>query len=138
MALDGTLILVSNVPDMAAPDVVSQFNRLADIETCFSLSKHQLEIASLDRRRKTRLQQHAMIGYLVYFLHRLMRMRLTRKGYDLSPEQLLERLELVQCHSVQLPKGRQFNTVTHIDATLRALFEALDIDPPTRERILRR
>jgi hypothetical protein len=138
MALDGTLILVSNVSDMAAPDIVSQYKNLAEIEHCFSISRHQLEIASLDRRRGARLQEHTLINYLVFAIRHLLRARLAGQGIDLAPDQLLERLDAIQCHTVRLPNNRQFKTLNKLPSNLEVLLQAIEVEQPTRERILRR
>ena len=58
-AMDGKLLLVSNVPDLSAQQIVARYKSLADIERGFHVLKSEIEIAPVFHRLPERIRAHA-------------------------------------------------------------------------------
>jgi len=132
--LDGKLILLTNVEDLSADEIVSRYKALADIERGFRVLKSEIEIAPVYHRLPKRIRAHAGICFMALLLHRVMRMRLKAKGVGLSPERVLAQLKQIQHHSVMLNEQR-LTGITKLEAEQLKLFEALGIDRPTESAL---
>jgi hypothetical protein len=88
-AMDGKLLLVTNVADLTPKEVVRRYKALADIERGFRVLKSEIEIAPVFHRLPDRIKAHASICMLALILYRVMRQRLKMSGSDLSPEAAL-------------------------------------------------
>lgn len=99
--LDGKLVLLTNVSDLGAEDIVARYKALADIERGFRVLKRDLEIAPVYHRLPDRIRAHAMICFLALLLHRLLRMRLKAGRLGMSVERALEKLR------TQVPQPRR-------------------------------
>ena len=135
LALDGKLIVVTNVPAWDAAEVIARYKTLADIERGFRVLKSQLEIAPVHHRRADRIRAHTLICFLALVIQRLLRQRLRTSALELSPATVLERLEAVQYHTVRLVTGQGISNLGQIAPPLRQLFTAIDVEMPTRARI---
>lgn len=135
LALDGKLIVVTNVPELSAAQVIARYKDLADIERGFRVLKSQLEIAPVHHRRADRIRAHTLICFLALVLQRLLRHRLRQSALELSPAMVLERLEAVQYHSVRLVTGQVISNLGQIAPPLRQLFKAIAVEVPTRTRV---
>lgn len=127
---DGKLVLLTNVADFSAEQIVSRYKSLADIERGFRVLKSDLEIAPVFHRLPDRIRAHALICFLALVLYRVMRMRLKANGSTHSPKTTLELLRRLQKHRVQLGEQR----LTGIGKTTPQqleLFAALAIKHPT-------
>jgi len=96
--MDGKLLLVTNVADLAPTEVVQRYKSLADIERGFHVLKSEIEIAPMYHRLPDRIRAHALICFIALVLHRVMRMRLKAAGSKASPERALELLRQLQRH----------------------------------------
>ncbi|MCG5528853.1 MULTISPECIES: IS1634 family transposase [Halorhodospira] len=132
--LDGKLVLLTNVPDLGAEDVVARYKSLADIERGFRVLKRDLEIAPVYHRLPERIYAHAAICFLALLLHRVMRMRLKHRGASISVERALEALKQLQFHGVNI-EGHRLTGITRPDAVQLDLFDQLEVTPPTKEAI---
>lgn len=99
--LDGKLLLLTNVTDLAPAEIVSRYKSLADIERGFRVLKSELEIGPVYHRLPQRIRAHAAICFMALILHRVMRMRLKQAGDARSPERALEELRRIQHHEVR-------------------------------------
>jgi len=135
LALDGKLVIVSNVSDMKAAELVARYKDLADIERGFHVLKSHLEIAPVFHRLPERIRAHTMICFLALVLHRLMRSRLRKARLDVSPDTLLAKLKRIQHHGVTLAPGRRLRGVTTPTPEQRSLFDAIEVDVPTRKAV---
>ncbi len=132
--LDGKLILLTNVPDMSADEIVSRYKALADIERGFRVLKSEIEIAPVYHRLPKRIRAHAGICFMALLLHRVMRMRLKDSTLGITPERALSRLKQVQYHSVMLNEQR-LTGITKLESEQLRLFEALGIEKPTAQHL---
>lgn len=73
---DGKLVLLTNVSDFSAEQIVSRYKSLADIERGLRVLKSDIEIARVFHRLPERIRAHALICFLALVLYRVMRMRL--------------------------------------------------------------
>jgi transposase len=135
LMLDGKLVLVSTVKELAAADVVARYKGLADIERSFRVAKSTLELAPVYHRLPERIRAHTMICFLALVIHRVMQARLKRASLDLSPERVLYMLKGVQKHRAQLASAKVLEGVTTLKAEQRLLFEALEVNPPTLKEV---
>jgi transposase len=95
---DGKLVLVTNVHDFPAAEIVERYKALADIERGFRVLKSDLEIAPVYHRLPDRIKAHALICFMALVLYRVMRMRLKAHGSPLSPKTAIEILGRIQQH----------------------------------------
>jgi len=126
---DGKLVLLTNVADFSAEQIVSRYKSLADIERGFRVLKSDIEIAPVFHRLPERIRAHALICFLALVLHRVMRMRLKAHGNTHSPKTTLELLRRLQKHRVQLG-NQQLTGIGRTSAQQLELFAALDIKNP--------
>lgn len=101
-AIDGKLLLVSNVPDMSAHEIVARYKSLADIEHGFHVLKSEIEIAPMFHWLPERIRAHASICLMALVIHRFMRQRLKLADSTLSPEAALRQLRRDQLHQVRI------------------------------------
>ena len=135
LQLDGKLVLISNVRDLAAEQLVAQYKDLADIERGFRIMKNQLEIAPVYHRLPDRIRAHTFICFLALVIQRVLRYRLHRSPLGVSPEELLYRLRTVQRHSIRLATGKELSGISTIAPEQRSLFEAAGVPLPTMKRL---
>ena len=129
--MDGKLMLVTNVQDMTAADVVRRYKSLADIERGFRVLKSEIEIAPVFHRLPERIKAHASICFMALILYRVMRERLKRAGSDLSPESALADLRHIQRHTVSIDNGAPIQGVSTIHPRQADVLAALSIKKPT-------
>jgi transposase len=131
---DGKLILVSNVRDLNAEQLVQRYKSLADIERGFRVLKSEIEIAPVYHRLPERIRAHAFICFLALVLHRLMRLRLKQAGSSLSPGRAIELAQRIHYHRLTL-RHREIDGVTKLTAEQKELFDNLGVERPTTETI---
>lgn len=83
------MLLVTNVADLSAAQIVERYKSLADIERGFKVLKSGIEIASVFHRLPERIRPHAIICFMALILYRVRRQRLKAAGYSASPETAL-------------------------------------------------
>jgi len=105
--MDGKLILVTNVREPAAADVVARYKALADIER----------------------------GFLALVLYRVLRMRLKDRGGLYSPERALEIARRIQFHQVTLHQQHTASGLATLSAEQKELFDALNFPTPTADAV---
>lgn len=126
---DGKLVLLTNVEDFTAAQIVERYKSLADIERGFRVLKSDLAIAPVYHRLPDRIRAHALICFLALLLYRVMRMRLKQHGSVHSPKTALELLRRIQQHRVTI--GTQHLTgIGKITPQQLQLFEALTVKAP--------
>ena len=128
--MDGKLLLVSNVKDLTAQEIVSRYKLLADIERGFRVLKSEIEIAPVYHRLPERIRAHASICFMALILYRVMRQRLKQAGSSLSPEMALESLRRIQRHTVRIDNGVPMTGVSTIDPLQAKVLAALNIKEP--------
>ncbi|MDE3010183.1 MAG: IS1634 family transposase, partial [Pseudomonadota bacterium] len=134
--MDGKLLLVTNVADMAPERMIERYKSLADIERGFKVLKSELEIGPVYHRLPDRIRAHAMICFLALILHRVMRMRLRAANAGVTPERALESLQRIQHHKVLLNQGAPLTGVSMMTAEQTAVLKALKVTKPSDDRQL--
>ena len=129
--MDGKLMLVTNVQDMAPDEVVRRYKSLADIERGFKVLKSEIEIAPVFHRLPERIKAHASICFMALILYRVMRQRLKLAGSPLSPEAALADLRRIQRHTVSIDRGAPIHGVSTIQPSQVEALAALNIKKPT-------
>jgi hypothetical protein len=126
---DGKLVLMTDIDDLPADEVIARYKALADIERGFRVLKSDIEIAPVHHRLPERIRAHAMICFLALLLHRVLRSRLRQHDSPLSPQRALELLRQIQRHRVDIGDQR-FDGLTRIAPDQRDLFEQLKLPRP--------
>lgn len=133
-AMDGKLLLVTNVQDLSPQDIVAHYKSLADIERGFKVLKSEIEIAPVHHRLPQRIRAHAMICFMALILQRVTRARLKQNPIKevQSPERALSILRRVQTHRVTPAASKNPITgVSHIDDEQLAILDVFQATKPT-------
>ena len=130
-AMDGKLLLVSNVPDLSAQQIVARYKSLADIERGFHVLKSEIEIAPVFHRLPERIRAHASICFMALVLHRVMRQRLKLAGSALSPEAALRQMRQVQRHRVRIDGAEPIAGISTLHQDQADTLDALKIKKPS-------
>ena len=126
---DGKLVLLTNVTDFSAAEILARYKSLADIERGFRVLKSDLEIAPVYHRLPERIRAHALICFLALVLYRVMRLRLKASGSTTSPKTALEILRRIQQHQVAIG-DHAYRGVSKTTPEQLALFDALTLPKP--------
>jgi transposase len=129
--MDGKLMLITNVRDMTANEVVRRYKSLADIERGFKVLKSEIEIAPVFHRLPERIRAHASICFMALILYRVMRQRLKLAGSELSPEAALADLRRIQRHTVTIDRSAPIHGVSTVQPRQAAALAALNVKKPT-------
>jgi transposase len=130
--MDGKLLLVSNVAELTAPELVERYKALADIERGFRVLKSEIAIAPVYHRLPERIRAHASLCFMALILYRAMRMRLAQAGSDLSPEAALARLRRIQRHTIAIDGSTPISGISSIDNAQASVLAALKIGKPAQ------
>jgi transposase len=129
--MDGKLMLITNVKDMAPLEVIWRYKSLADIERGFRVLKSEIDIAPVFHRLPERIKAHASICFMALILYRVMRQRLKLAGSDLSPEAALAELRRIQRHTVCIDNGAPIPGVSTLQPSQAQTLAALNVNKPT-------
>ena len=135
-AMDGKLLLVTNVEDLEPTEIVNRYKALADIERGFRVLKSDIEIAPVFHWLPDRIRAHAALCFIALILHRVMRQRLKLANSDLSPQAALATVRPIQSHRVLIDDQPPITGISAINAAQAAVFTALRIDKPSKDRQL--
>ena len=135
--MDGKLLVVTNVRDMDAPQVIERYKSLADIERGFKVLKSELEIGPVYHRLPERIRAHASICFMALILHRVMRMRLREGKTGLTPERALQSLKRIQHHRVSINGAEPLSGVSSMTAEHNEMLKALRVKTPSQNQQLR-
>ena len=132
-AMDGKLLLVTNVPDLDPEAVVAQYKALADIERGFKILKSEIEIGPVHHRLPDRIRAHALICFIALVLQRVMRDRLRKQPVEQvgSPERALSILRRVQTHRIQFEGQKPLTGISTLDTEQTAILASLNVKKPT-------
>jgi transposase len=131
--LDGCYVLKTDVPKVEIPDAATLHDRYKDltfVEKAFRTMKtSHLEIRPVYVRKKSRTSAHAFTVMLAYIL--LMRLEEVWRDFDFTVEEGIKILSMLCAHEVELDDDEGFLSVAQPRESIRLLFEACDISPPT-------
>lgn len=134
--MDGKLLVVTNVADMAPDKIIERYKSLADIERGFKVLKSELEIGPVYHRLPERIRAHASICFMALILHRVMRMRLRAANTGLTPERALQSLRRIQHHRVSINGATPLAGVSSITAEHSDMLKALKVKTPSQSQQL--
>jgi transposase len=129
--MDGKLLLVTNVVDLAPDGVVNRYKSLVDIKRGFRVLKSEIEIGPIYHRLPDRIRAHASICFMALILYRVMRARLRAGETALSPERALANLHRIQHHRVTLNGAQPLTVILSTSKEQTAILSALTIKKPT-------
>ena len=134
-AMDGKLLLVTNVKDLVPEEIVKRYKSLADIERGFKMLKSDIEIGPVYHRLPDRIRAHAYICFIALVLARVMRARLHRTPVPdvQSPERALSMLRKIQTHKVTFDAQTPITGISAIDTEQTAVLASLEVKKPTAD-----
>ncbi len=100
--MDGKLLVVTHVQDMAPDKVIERCKSLADTKRGFKLLKSELEIRPVYHWLPKHIRAHASTCFVALILHRVTRMRLRAANTGVTPERALQSLKRIQHHRVSV------------------------------------
>jgi hypothetical protein len=132
-AMDGKLLVVTNVSDLRAQEVVARYKSLADIERGFKVLKSEIEIGPVHHRLPDRIRAHAMTCFIALMIRRVMRARLNAHPVDdvIPPERALWCLRRIQTHRVILYGSKMIAGISSISQAQAEILESLGVKKPT-------
>ena len=130
--MDGKLLVVTNVQDLAPDKVIERYKSLADIERGFKVLKSELEIGPVYHRLPERIRAHASICFMALILHRVMRMRLRAANTGITPERALQALKRIQHHRVSINGAAPLSGVSSMTPEQNAVLAALQVKQPSQ------
>ena len=130
--MDGKLLVVTNVQDMAPDKVIERYKSLADIERGFKVLKSELEIGPVYHRLPERIRAHASICFMALILHRVMRMRLRAANTGITPERALQSLKRIQHHRVSINGATPLCGVSSMTTEHNVVLTALKVKQPSQ------
>ncbi len=128
--MDGKLLLLTKVPDLAPQEVVSRDKALANIERLFWVLKSETDIAPVYHRLTQRIRAHAMLCFMALILHRVLRHLLKLANNELSPEQALAQLRRIQRHSVSINRAAPTVGISTVNTEQAKVLAALNVKKP--------
>jgi transposase len=134
--MDGKLLVVTNVQDMASKKVIERYKSLADIERGFKVLKSELQIGPVHHRLPERIRAHASICFMALILHRIMRMRLRAGDTAITPERALQALKLIQHHRVSINGAPPLSGVSSMTPEHNQMLKALKVKTPSHSHQL--
>lgn len=132
-AMDGKLLLVSNVTDFEPRQIVQRYKALADIERGFRVLKSEIEIAPVFHRLPERIKAHAALCFMALIVYRVMRQRLDRAGSTLSPEAALAKLRRIQHHRIEIDATTRVSGVSTLHREHTEVLAALKVARPPHD-----
>ena len=129
--MDGKLLVVTNVHDMAPDKVIERYKSLADIERGFKVLKSELEMGPVNHRLPGRIRAHASISFMALILHRVMRVRLRAANTGITPERALQCLQRIEHHRVSINGAPPLSGVSSMTAEQSEVLAALQIKTPS-------
>ena len=134
--MDGKLLVVTNVQDMAPEKIIERYKSLADIERGFKVLRSELEIGPVYHRLPERIRAHASICFMALILHRVMRMRLRAANTGITPERALQALKRIQHHQVSINGAPPLCGVSSMTDEHNAMLTALKVKKPKQSEQL--
>ena len=129
--MDGKLLLVTNVTDLAAAAVVERYKALADIERGFRVLKSEIEIGPVYHRLPQRIRAHAAICFMALILYRVMRAKLRAAQNSITPEKALAKLRRIQHQKIILNKTQPVTGLSTITKEHAGILATLNVKKPT-------
>lgn len=134
-AMDGKLLLVSNVKDLEPEQIVSRYKSLADIERGFKVLKSEIEIGPVHHRLPDRIRAHALICFVALVIQRVIRGRLQQSPVEevVSPERALSVLRQIQTHRVNMENGKPVTGLSQISDQQLTILTSLQVPKPSKK-----
>ena len=126
---DGKLVLVTNVADLSASEIVTRYKNPADIERASECSRATSRSHPYSTACPIAIRAHALICFLALVLYRVMRMRLKASGSSASPKTALEMLRRIQKHRATIGE-RTYTGISKTTPEQLDLFAVMSLPKP--------
>jgi len=111
---------------------------LTQIEDCFRIEKHDLDLRPVFHHTQERVQAHILVCFLSLVLWRTLQQWMEGRGLGSAPRKLLEEMAEVRSLDVVLPTGSgqsvRLRSVSRPEPHLAILLERLDLPLPNRPK----
>ena len=127
-AWDGLLGVITNDKDMAAPEVLSHYHNLYQVEDAFRVTKHDLAVRPVFHWKPDRVSAHIAICFTAYALVKHMQYRIRLLYQKLSAEKIRHTLLKVQTSVLyDRQKKIRYGLPSRMSADARKIYEVLKI-----------
>ncbi len=135
---DGAYLLRTNLEGRDAKELWHTYIGLTQIEDCFRITKHDLDLRPIFHRREDRTQAHILVCFLSLAMWRTLQHWMETSGLGTAPRKLLEELAEVRSLDVVLPTGAgreiRLRTVSRPERHLSILLDRLGLPMPNRPK----
>jgi transposase len=138
---DGYYLLRTNLQGRDARTLWRTYIGLTQIEDCFRVTKHDLDLRPIFHHRPDRTQAHILVCFLSLAMWRTLEHWMSTCGLGTAPRKLLEELAEVRSMDIVLPTrtGQEIRlrTVSRPEPHLAILLDHLDLPLPNKPKRVR-
>ena len=123
---EGHYFLETTEARLSAAEVVQEYKRLGQVESCFAQLKDVIELRPVWHRTAERVRGHMQVAALA-LLQRMLERRLKEVGEDLSANAALRALQTIRVVEFETVDGERKRVVTQASERARKVLKALKI-----------
>jgi len=135
---DGCYLLRTNLENQNAETLWRTYTGLTQIEDCFRITKHDLDLRPIFHRKPDRTQAHILVCFLALVLWRTLQQWMESVGLGTAPRKLLEEMAEVRSLDVVLPartgQSIRLRTVGRPEKHLAILLQRLGLPLPNKPK----
>lgn len=124
---EGHYFLETTEAGLSAVEVVQEYKRLGQVESCFAQLKDVIELRPVWHRTAGRVRGHVQVAALALLLERMLDRRLKQAGVDLSANAALGALQTIRVVDFETGDGERKRIVTNGSERARKVLKALKI-----------
>ena len=124
---EGHYFLETTEARLSAVEVVQEYKRLGQVESCFAQLKDVIELRPIWHRTAERVRGHVQVAALALLLQRMLERRLKEAGEDLSANAALRALQTIRVVEFETVDGERKRVVTQASERARKVLKALKI-----------
>jgi transposase len=125
---DGLHGVITNIPDMAAQEVLAHYRSLWQVEESFRISKHDLKIRPIFHWVPPRIQAHLAIAFMAFTCVRHLEYRVALQYRKLSPEVIRRELVHVQLSFLKHKQsGSRYCIPSKISQDVKKIYQVMGI-----------
>lgn len=135
---DGCYLLRTNLEGRNAEELWRTYIGLTQIEDCFRITKHDLDLRPIFHHREDRTQAHILVCFLSLVMWRTLQHWMEASGLGTAPRKLLEEMAEVRSLDVVLPTRAgpplRLRTVSRPEKHLAILLQRLGLPLPNKPK----
>ena len=135
---DGCYLLRTNIEGHNAQTLWKTYIGLTQIEDCFRITKHDMDLRPIFHHREDRTQAHILVCFLALVMWRTLQQWMEGCGLGTAPRKLIEEMAQVRSMDVVLPtrSGQpiRLRTVSRPEKHLAILLQRLGLPLPNKPK----